>query len=316
MTEETNPPTDDQGHGETAATRCGFVAIVGAPNAGKSTLVNRLVGTKVSIVSPKVQTTRARVLGIALDEERGAQVVFIDTPGIFAPKRRLERAMVHAAWSGAADADLIALVVDAERGLNDDVRAIIEKLKETGRRAVLALNKIDLVKRDSLLALTAELDACGIFDKVFMISAEKGDGTADLLRFFSDSVPEGPWHFPEDQVSDMPMRLLAAEITREQIFRQLHQELPYSANVETDQWEEREDGSVRIDQTIYVQREGQKAIVLGKQGRQIKALGALARSELEEMLERRVHLFLFVKVRENWLEDRQHYQGMGLDFDV
>lgn len=301
---------------DNSSTRCGFVAVVGAPNAGKSTLVNRLVGTKVSIVSPKVQTTRARVLGIALDENLGSQVIFIDTPGIFTPKRRLERAMVHAAWSGAGDADLVALVVDSERGLNDDVRLIIEKLKENSRRAVLVLNKVDLVKRDSLLALTAELNAFDIFDHVFMVSAEKGDGTDDLMRHFATNVPDGPWHFPEDQVSDMPMRMLAAEITREQIFRQLHQELPYSTNVETDQWEEREDGSVRIDQTIYVQREGQKAIVLGKQGRQIKALGALARTELEEILERRVHLFLFVKVRENWLENPSAYRDMGLEYDV
>ncbi|OIQ93132.1 GTPase Era [mine drainage metagenome] len=297
-------------------TRCGFVAVVGAPNAGKSTLVNRLVGTKVSIVSPKVQTTRARVLGIALVEEAGAQIIFIDTPGIFQPKRRLERAMVHAAWAGAADADLVALVVDAERGLTDEVRAILDTLKNSGRRAVLVLNKVDLVRRDSLLGLAAELDGAGLFDRVFMVSAEKGDGTADLLRHFALAVPEGPWHFPEDQVSDMPMRLLAAEITREQVFRQLHQELPYSINVETEQWEERDDGSVRIDQTIYVQRDSQKAIVLGKGGRQVKGIGALARTGLEEILERRVHLFLHVKVRENWLEERQHYRDMGLEFDV
>ncbi len=297
-------------------TRCGFVAVVGAPNAGKSTLVNRLVGTKVSIVSPKVQTTRARVLGIALVEEAGAQVIFVDTPGIFQPKRRLERAMVHAAWAGAADADLVALVVDAERGLTDEVRSILTTLKDSGRRAVLVLNKVDLVRRDSLLGLAAELDGAGLFDRVFMVSAEKGDGTADLLRHFAAGVPEGPWHFPEDQVSDMPMRLLAAEITREQVFRQLHQELPYSINVETEQWEERDDGSVRIDQTIYVQRDSQKAIVLGKGGRQVKGIGAFARTELEEILERRVHLFLHVKVRENWLEERQHYRDMGLEFDV
>jgi len=297
-------------------THCGFVAIVGAPNAGKSTLVNQLVGTKVSIVSPKVQTTRARVLGIAIEEEKGAQVIFIDTPGIFQPKRRLDRAMVHAAWSGASDADLVALVVDAERGIYDDVRRIIDTMKDQSKRAVLVLNKIDLVKRDSLLALTAELNEFGIFDKVFMISAEKGDGTADLLAFFCSQIPEGPWHFPEDQVSDMPMRLLAAEITREQIFRQLHQELPYAAAVETDQWEERDDGSVRIDQTVYVQRDSQKAIVLGKAGRQIKAIGALARNELTEILERPVHLFLHVKVRENWLNERQHYRDMGLEYDV
>lgn len=294
--------------------RCGFIAILGAPNAGKSTLVNRLVGTKVSIVSPKVQTTRSRVMGIALSGP--AQVIFVDTPGIFSAKRRLERAMVQAAWSGAADADLLALVVDADRGLDDDSQGIIEKLKETQRRAVLILNKIDLVKRDSLLALTSRLDAQGIFDRVFMVSAQTGDHTDDLLAFFAARVPEGPWHFPEDQVSDMPMRLLAAEITREQVFLQLHQELPYATAVETEQWQERDDGSVRIDQTIYVQRDSQKAIVLGKSGRQIKNIGARARAELEEILERRVHLFLHVKVRENWLEERSHYSDMGLEFDV
>lgn len=298
----------------TETTHCGFVAIVGAPNAGKSTLVNQLVGTKVSIVSPKVQTTRTRVLGIALKDQ--AQIIFVDTPGIFAPKRRLDRAMVHAAWSGAADADLIALVVDSDRGLDDDVVRIIEKLKETQRRAVLVLNKIDLVKRENLLALTAKLDAYGIFDKVFMVSAQKGDHTDDLLGYFAGLLPAGPWHFPEDQVSDMPMRLLAAEITREKLFQQLHQELPYAATVETDMWQERDDGSVRIDQTVYIQRESQKAIVLGKGGHQIKNIGARARTELEEILERRVHLFLHVKVKENWLEQRQHFQGMGLEFDV
>ncbi len=297
-------------------TRCGFIAVVGAPNAGKSTLVNQLVGTKVSIVSPKVQTTRSRVLGIAMVEDQQAQVVFIDTPGIFEPKRRFERAMVQAAWSGASDADRIALVVDAERGLDDNSRAIIERLRDAGRRAILVLNKIDLVKRDSLLALTAKIDATGLFDRVFMVSARSGDGTKDLLAFFAASLPEGPWHFPEDQVSDMPMRLLAAEITREQVFHQLHQELPYAATVETEQWTEKDDGSVRIDQIVYVQRDSQKAIVLGKAGRQIKSIGEKARIELEELLERRVHLFLHVKVRENWLDDRQHYRDLGLDFDA
>ena len=297
-------------------TRCGFVAIVGAPNAGKSTLVNQLVGTKVSIVSAKVQTTRSRVLGIALVEAARAQVIFIDTPGIFQPKRRFERAMVQAAWSGAADADQVALVVDAERGLDKDCRAIIERLKIAGRTATLVLNKIDLVKRDTLLGLAAEANALGLFDRVFMISARTGDGTPDLLAFFAGSLPVGPWHFPEDQVSDMPMRLLAAEITREQIFHQLHQELPYAATVETEQWQERDDGSVRIDQIVYVQRDTQKAIVLGKSGRQIKHIGEKARIELEEIMERRVHLFLHVKVRENWLEDRQHYRDIGLDFDA
>ncbi|PKU25540.1 GTPase Era [Telmatospirillum siberiense] len=298
------------------STRCGFIAVVGAPNAGKSTLVNQLVGTKVSIVSPKVQTTRSRVLGIAMVEASNAQIIFIDTPGIFAPKRRFERAMVQAAWSGAADADQIALVIDAERGVDDNSQSIIDRLKEAGRRAVLVLNKIDLVKREKLLALTAGLDAAGLFDKVFMVSARTGDGTGDLLAYFAAGLPEGPWHFPEDQVSDMPMRLLAAEITREQVFHQLHQELPYAATVETEQWTEKDDGSVRIDQIVYVQRDSQKGIVLGKAGRQIKSIGEKARVELEEILERRVHLFLHVKVRENWLDDRQHYRDLGLDFDA
>lgn len=296
------------------STYCGFVAVVGAPNAGKSTLVNQLVGTKVSIVSPKVQTTRSRVLGIALADN--AQVVFVDTPGIFQPKRRFERAMVQAAWSGAADADLVALVLDADKGLDDDSQTIIDNLKEAGRTATLVLNKIDLVKREELLGLAAQAHGTGLFDRVFMVSARTGDGVADLLGFFASSLPEGPWHFPEDQVSDMPMRLLAAEITREQIFHQLHQELPYASTVETERWEERDDGSVRIDQVVYVQRDSQKGIVLGKSGRQIRAIGEKARVELEEILERRVHLFLHVKVREHWLDDRQHYRELGLDFDA
>ena len=295
-------------------TRCGFVAILGAPNAGKSTLVNRLVGTKVSIVSPKVQTTRTRVMGIAL--KGPSQIIFIDTPGIFTPSRRIERAMVQAAWGGASDADVVALVIDAEKGLYENARQIVEKLRDSKRRAVLILNKIDLVKRDTLLALTAELADFGIFDQVFMVSAEKGDHTDDLLEFFAGSLPEGPWHFPEDQVSDMPMRLLAAEITREHIFLQLHQELPYATTVETDQWQEWQDKSVRIDQTIYVQRDSQKAIVLGKNGSRVKMIGAKARSQLQEILEQRVHLFLHVKVRENWLDDRQRFREMGLEFDV
>lgn len=296
--------------------RCGFVAIVGAPNAGKSTLVNRLVGTKVSIVSPKVQTTRTRVLGIALVEEEGAQVIFIDTPGIFKPKLRLERAMVRAAWSGAADADMVALVVDAKKGYDEEVEAILASLKEAGRRAILVLNKIDLVKRDQLLGLTAKLTESGIIDDVFMISAEKGDGTGDLLRHCAARLPEGPWHFPEDEVSDMPQLMLACEIVREQLFNRLHQELPYAALVEGEKWEERDDGSVRIDLVIYVRRDGQKAIVLGKGGAQIKAIGAAARQELEKLLERPVHLFLFVKVREDWPDDRQRYNDMGLEYDA
>ena len=296
--------------------RCGFVAIVGAPNAGKSTLVNRLVGSKVSIVSPKVQTTRTRVLGIAIVESEGAQAIFIDTPGIFKPKLRLERAMVRAAWSGATDADVVALVVDARKGLDEEVAAIIEKLKEARRRAVLLLNKIDLVKREQLLGLAQSMHQQDIFDDIFMISAEKGDGTEDFLTHCARRLPEGPWHFPEDQLSDMPQRMLAAEITREQLFNRLHQELPYAALVESDRWEEREDGSCRIDQTIYVRRDSQKAIVLGKGGAQIKAIGAAARKELEQLLERQVHLFLFVKVREDWPDDRQRYADLGLDYDV
>jgi GTP-binding protein Era len=296
------------------STRCGFVAIIGAPNTGKSTLVNQLVGTKVSIVSPKVQTTRSRVLGIAMAE--ASQVIFVDTPGIFQPKRRLDRAMVSAAWSGASDADLVALVVDAGRGIDDQTRQIVDQLKQTNRRAMLVLNKIDLVKRKSLLALTADLCAVAPFDPVFMVSALSGDGVADFLDWLARAVPVGPWHFPEDQVSDMPMRLLAAEITREQIFLQLYQELPYSAAVETELWEEKDDGSVRIDQVVFVQRDSQRAIVLGKGGRQIKAIGEKARNELQVLLERPVHLFLHVKVRENWLEDRERYRDLGLDYDV
>jgi GTP-binding protein Era len=296
--------------------RCGFVAIVGAPNAGKSTLVNRLVGSKVSIVSPKVQTTRTRVLGIAIIEPEAAQAIFVDTPGIFKPKLRLERAMVNAAWSGAADADLVALVVDARKGLDDEVAAIIARLKQAGRRAILLLNKIDLVKRELLLALAQTMHHQEIFDDIFMISAEKGDGTDDFLVYCARHLPEGPWHFPEDQLSDMPQRMLAAEITREQLFNRLHQELPYAALVESDRWEERDDGSCRIDQTIYVRRDSQKAIVLGKGGAQIKAIGAAARQELERLLERQVHLFLFVKVREDWPDDRQRYAELGLDFDA
>jgi GTP-binding protein Era len=295
-------------------TRCGWVAVVGAPNAGKSTLVNALVGTKVSIVSPKVQTTRFRVLGIAMAAE--AQIILIDTPGIFTPKRRLERAMVAAAWGGASDADVVCLLVDAERGWDDDARAIAARLKEVGRQAVLVLNKVDLVKRDTLLGLAATINAEGIFTDTFMISALTGSGVADLSRLLAARMPPGPWMFPEDQVSDLPQRLLAAEITREKAFRLLHQELPYSLAVDSEQWEEREDGSARLDQTIYVMRESQKAIVVGKGGRTIKAIGAAARADLEELLERRIHLFLHVKVKEDWTEKRGFYSEVGLDYDV
>ncbi|MFD2233783.1 GTPase Era [Phaeospirillum tilakii] len=313
MSECETPPTDvAPAGGETP--RCGFVAVVGAPNAGKSTLVNALVGTKVSIVSPKVQTTRFRVLGIAL--VGAAQVILADTPGIFQPRKRLERAMVAAAWTGAADAEHVCLVVDAQRGLDDDTRAIIAQLKEAGRQVVLVLNKIDLIRRDKLLSLTADLHAEGLFSAVFMVSALTGDGVGDLLTHLAGLVAPGPWMFPEDQVSDLPQRLLAAEITREKAFLALYQELPYSLHVESERWQEREDGSARIDQVIYVERDSQKAIVLGKGGRQIKAIGAAARAELEELLERRIHLFLHVKVREDWSEKRDSYSEIGLDYDV
>lgn len=294
--------------------RCGFVAVVGAPNAGKSTLVNALVGTKVSIVSPKVQTTRFRVLGIVMAGT--AQLILVDTPGIFNPRKRLERAMVAAAWTGADDADHICLLIDAQRGYDDDARAIVARLKAAGRKAILVLNKIDLIKREKLLGLAADLDAEGIFTDVFMISALNGSGVADLLAHLEKLVAPGHWMFPEDQISDLPQRLLAAEITREKAFLALYQELPYSLHVETETWEEKDDGSARIDQVIYVERDSQKPIVLGKGGKQIKAIGAAARAELEALLERRIHLFLYVKVKDDWSEKRGHYNEIGLDFDA
>ncbi|HXP32149.1 MAG TPA: GTPase Era [Stellaceae bacterium] len=297
-----------------AARRCATIAILGAPNAGKSTLLNRLVGSKVSIVSPKVQTTRARMLGIAL---RGpAQLIFVDTPGIFAPKRRLERAMVKAAWAGAQETDMAVVVVDAARGIDDDTRRIVGGLKAARKRAVLALNKIDRVKRETLLPLADSLVKTGIFDAVFMISALDGDGLADLADHLAERAPEGPWLYPEDQISDLPLRLLAAEVVREQVFLQLHQELPYSITVETDEWEERKDGSVRIGATVHVARDSQKPIVLGKGGAQLKRIGSAARAELERFLERRVHLFLHVRVSEDWFEDRERYAAMRLDFET
>lgn len=295
-------------------TRCGYVALIGAPNAGKSTLLNALVGRKLAIVTPKVQTTRTRLLGIAI--EGASQLIFVDTPGIFAPRRRLDRAMVAAAWAGAADADQIVLLVDAKHPDAADTARIIEQLAASGRRAVLALNKIDLVRRDALLGIADRLFRAGIFDQAFMISGLTGDGVADLKRHLAAAVPAGPWLFPEDQLSDAPERWLAAEVTREQVFLQLHDELPYAATVETEVWEERRDGSVRIDQVIYVRRPGQRAIVLGDKGQRIKTIGARARAELERLLDRRVHLFLFVKVREGWLDDRERYAAMGLDYDV
>ncbi len=293
-------------------TRCGFVALVGAPNAGKSTLLNQLVGEKVSIVTPKVQTTRTRITAICMAGQ--TQIVFVDTPGIFAPKRRLEKAMVRAAWSGAHDADLVVLLVDAARGVDGDTVRITDGLKRAGRQAILALNKVDVVKKPKLLALAAALEAEARFTDIFMISALTGDGIDDLKGVLADRLPTGPWHYPADQLADIPERLLAAEITREKLFLRLHQELPYASTVETERWQERPDGSVRIEQVIYVQRDTQKPIVLGKGGRTIKTIGALARAEMEQMFDRRVHLFLFVKVRAKWLDDPERYRQMGLDF--
>ncbi|MGQ0582823.1 MAG: GTPase Era [Reyranella sp.] len=299
--------------------RAGFVAIVGAPNAGKSTLVNAMVGSKVSIVSPKVQTTRMRVIGIAmadLADGGRAQAILVDTPGIFrVTKRRLERAMVAAAWRGAEDADLVALVVDAERGIGQETRAIIERLKESRAPRFVILNKIDVVPRENLLALTSELNALLPFERTFMVSALKNDGVGDVLTTLAALLPAGPFLYPEDQAADLPLRLLAAEVTREQVFLQLHQELPYEAAVETEKWEDRPDGSVRIEQIIHVQRDGQRAIFLGKGGARIKQIGARARHELAEMLERPVHLFLHVKVSERWADDPSHYRTIGLDYE-
>ena len=301
--------------GASSQKRCGFVALLGAPNAGKSTLLNALVGSKLAIVTPKVQTTRARLVGIAL--EAASQLVYVDTPGIFAAKRRLERAMVAAAWSGASDADLCVLLVDAQRppaARGDDTEHIIEGLEREGRRAVLALNKIDLVERRALLPRVERLMESGVFSDTFMISALAGDGVDDLRRHLADAVPLGPWLYPEDQLADVPLRFLAAEVTREQLFLQLHQELPYALTVEVEGWHEQKDGSVRIEQVIYVTRQNHKGIVLGRGGSRIKAVGEAARRQLEEAYERRVHLFLFVKVRENWLDDPERYQAMGLEF--
>jgi GTP-binding protein Era len=294
--------------------KCGFVGVIGAPNAGKSTLVNHLVGAKVSIVSPKVQTTRTRVMGILNDGD--TQIILVDTPGIFTPKKRLEKAMVSAAWAGTKDAEVVVLLADARNGrVNDDTRLIIERLKKTERRVVLALNKIDMVQKEKLLALAQELHAEGVFTDIFMISALTGDGIKEFIKTLSARMPAGDWMFGEDQISDMPMRLLAAEITREKIFLQLGDELPYASTVETESWEEFDNGSVKISQTIYIMRDTQKAIVLGKAGSRIKKLGEAARLELEQILERRVHLSLFVKVREKWTEDPARYASWGLDFN-
>jgi len=295
-----------------AATRCGFVALIGAPNVGKSTLVNALVGSKVTIVSRKVQTTRALIRGIVI--ENNAQIILVDTPGIFLPKRRLDRAMVSTAWSGAHDADLVCALLDAREGIDEEADAIFTKLATVRHPKILVLNKIDLVAREKLLALAKAANDRLAFEKTFMVSALSGDGVEDLRRTLAEMVPPGPFHYPEDQMSDAPMRHLAAEITREKIFRQLHQELPYQSTVETDTWTERKDKSVRIEQTIFVERESQRKIVLGKGGATIKSIGADSRKELAEIVGAPVHLFLFVKVRENWGDDTNRYREMGLEF--
>ena len=293
-------------------TRCGFIALIGAPNAGKSTLTNALVGSKVTIVSPKVQTTRTLLRGIAMVDQ--AQLVFVDTPGIFAPRRRLDRAMVTSAWGGAADADIVALLIDAKQGLDEEAAAILDQLGQVRQPKLLILNKVDLVEKASLLALAQAVNARASFEATFMISARSGDGVDDVRRWLADRVPEGPWHYPADEVSDAPIRQLAAEITREQLYHKLHQELPYQSTVETETWTERKDGSVRIEQTIYVERESQRKIVLGKAGQTIKAIGEASRRELAGILEHPVHLFLFVKVREDWGDDPERYRQIGLEF--
>ena len=312
----------------TSQTRAGFAAIIGAPNAGKSTLVNRMVGAKVSIVTQKVQTTRFPVRGVALTGN--TQIVLVDTPGIFTPRRRLDRAMVRSAWAGAEDSEVVVHLVDVQAELavrerratpgehrsSQDVQTIIEGIKAAGRQVILALNKIDGVKRDTLLAVTQELFDTGAYSEVFMISASTGAGVDDLMAKLASLMPEGPWLYPEDQTADLPARLLAAEITREKIYLRVHEELPYAASVETTAFEERPDGSARIEQTIYVERDGQRAIVLGKGGEVIKWIGKASREELQDILDRKIHLFLHVKVKENWAEERGLFNDMGLDFDV
>ncbi|MBK0400054.1 GTPase Era [Limibaculum sp. M0105] len=298
-----------------SATRCGFVALIGEPNAGKSTLLNAMVGAKVSIVTHKVQTTRTRIRGVAL--EGGAQIVFVDTPGLFQPRRRLDRAMVASAWAGVEDADAVVLMVEAQRGVTEGVKAILEALEShvrPGKPVALAINKIDRVKRETLLALTADLNDRRAFERTFLISAQKGHGVADLKRWLAESLPEGPWLYPEDQIADLPLRMLAAEITREKLTLRLHQELPYQLTVETENWEERKDGSARIEQVVYVARDGHKGIVLGNKGATIKAVGAEARAEISKLIERPCHLFLTVRVRPNWLDEPERYREMGLDF--
>jgi GTP-binding protein Era len=298
--------------GAAAGRRCGFIALIGAPNVGKSTLINAFVGAKVSIVSHKVQTTRTLLRGIATEGE--AQLVFIDTPGIFQPRRRLDRAMVAGAWTGAGDADIVAVLIDAQRGFDQETGALLERLAGLPGHRILIVNKIDLVEKPTLLTLVQAATERVPFEATFMVSALTGDGIADLRNWLAGKVPAGPWHYPEDQITDAPLRQLAAEITREKLYLRLHQELPYQSTVETTAWKERKDGSVRIEQTIFVERMSQRKIVLGKGGQTIKAIGADARREIAEIIEHPVHLFLFVKVREGWGEDPERYREIGLDF--
>ncbi|MEP9388889.1 GTPase Era [Mesorhizobium sp. KR9-304] len=297
---------------ESPRTRSGFVALIGAPNAGKSTLVNQLVGAKVSIVTHKVQTTRAIVRGIATHGD--AQIVFVDTPGIFKPRRRLDTAMVTTAWGGAKDADIVLVLIDAERGIKGDADTLLDKVATAMQPKVLILNKVDRVKPETLLDLAKAANDRVEFQRTFMVSALTGSGCKDLLDYLAQALPEGPWYYPEDQISDLPMRQLAAEITREKLYLRLHQELPYSSHVETEKWEEKQNGSVRIEQVIYVERDSQKKIVLGHKGETIRAIGQAARKEIGDILDQKVHLFLFVKVRENWGDDPERYREMGLDF--
>lgn len=298
---------------DTQVLRCGFVALIGAPNAGKSTITNNFVGSKVSIVSPKVQTTRTMVRGIGVYEN--TQIIFIDTPGIFRPKRRLDRAMVSSAWSGVKDADIVVLVVDAKRGFDDETRAIIDQLNKNKISAILVLNKVDIIDKTKLLALSAALNEAGNFKETFMISALTGQNIDDFYKYLADNLPESPWYYPEEQMSDMPLKLLAAEIVREKLFLYLRQEIPYELTVEPELWERREDGSVRAEMTIYVKKDNQKTIILGRGGEMIKKIGQSARREIERELEERVHLFLFVKVRVNWIDDPARYSAWNLDFN-
>jgi GTP-binding protein Era len=316
MNSVSNEAVRHDGSEQAADQRCGFVAVIGAPNVGKSTLVNAMVGSKVTIVSPKVQTTRTVIRGIAIEGQ--SQLIFVDTPGIFSPRRRLDRAMVAVAWSGAQEADIVALLIDARRGLDDETSAIVDKLAETPGETraarILIVNKVDLVDKPRLLGLASTANERMKFDATFMVSALSGSGVADVRRWLAAHVPPGPWHYPEDQISDAPMRALAAEITREKIYLRLHQELPYRSTVETDMWKELRDGSVRIEQTIFVERESQRKIVLGKEGQAIRAIGSEARKEIAQLIEKPVHLFLFVKVREGWADDPARYREMGLEF--